>query len=281
MAASGYSSYIVNYAAMRLLKHPVSGAGADVPIGTIMMPGATGGTNKGVLIPCTATSTARAVGLLAELHDYSVVGDALTQTLTRWFEPPAAAGGSSYLNATVGTSTAPVPSHQIDLLDTFTAIKLDYNLASTLAVASATSTVLTITSEVANQDSSFVYVNAGTGIGQLGFISQSASGSLTLISALTTTLDSTSRLTKVMPLYWEQATLTINTASVPTLIASVPGITSSGARTVSLANFININGLTSRLDPLTFHNYQSLNSVTSLNFNSYLAMQDSEFHPIS
>lgn len=275
------STYVVNYADMRALEHPVSGAGSNVPQGTLLMPGVTNGTNKGVLIPVTATSTARCVGVLAELHNYATQGDALTQTLTQWFTMPASNGGSSFLGSAISGGGAPVPASRVNLLDTFTAIKMDYSIVSTLAVASATSSALTVTGEIAGQDSTFVYVNAGTGIGQLGFVKSSATDTLTWISALTTTLDSTSKLTKILPLYWEQATLLVNTTTAPTTVDSAVGISSSGARAISLANFISINGLTSRLDPKIHHKTTGLNSVSQLVFYSYFALQDTIYHPIS
>lgn len=255
---------------------PVSGAGSDIPVGTLMIPGVTGGTNIGVLIPATATSTVDCLGVLNELHDYSECGDALTQTLTRWFPLPALNSGSYQLGAKL--AGGPYPSHRVDLIDTMVSVKVDYSLASTVAVASATTTALTITSEVSGEDSTFVYVNAGTGIGQLGFIKSSTTDTLTLISALTTTLDSTSKLTKVLPLFYSLVIWKVNTTTQPTTLDSVAG--NGSARAAVLANFITINGLQSRLDPYVFHNSQSLNSLSQFALSSYVGIQNSLFHPI-
>lgn len=281
MAASYTGCYVVNWADMRALGFPVSGAGSNIPYGTVMMPGTSNGTNKSILIPCTATSTARGIGLLAENHTYSVSGDALTQTLTQYYAIPGFAGQSLAPGGAPAVGGLIYPTHRVDLFDTFTAVKMDYYLASTLAVASATTTAITVTGEIAGQDGTFVYVNAGTGIGQLGFIKSSTTDTLTLISALTTTLDSTSKLTKILPLFWEQATLLVNTTTAPTRIDSAVAITSSGARALPLANFLSINGLPARIDPKIHHNYQGLNSVSQLNMFAYTAFQDSAFHPIS
>lgn len=285
MAASPGITTVVNWADARALAFPVSGAGSNIPVGTIMVPGQTGGTNAGVLIPAAATSAAASgyagvLGVLAAPHVFATSGDATTATLVQWFEVPGFSSISSLLGVAITTAAASsLPSHAVDLLDTAVLVKMSYNLASTLAVASATTTVLTITSEVSGQDSAFVYVNAGTGLGQLGFIKSSGSGSLTLTSALTTTLDSTSKLTKIQPLFWQNQTLLINTTTQSTLLDSAPGIASSGARATPVANFISINGLSQRMDPKILHNMQNLNKVSALDFYSYLAFGGSALHP--
>lgn len=271
------STYVVNYADMREIGFPVSGAGANIPIGTLMMNGATNGTNKGVLIPVTAASNTVGLGVLNEFHNFSASGDATTATLVQWFPISGFDGGSFLLGSK--TSGGPFPSHRVDLFDTMVAVKVDYSQTSTVAVASATTTALTITGEVAGEDSTFVYVNAGTGIGQLGFIKSSTTDTLTLTSALTTPLDNTSKLTKVLPLFYSTVIWKVNTTTQPTTLDSVAG--NGTGRAVVLANFLGINGLTTRLDPKIYHNAQSLNTVSQLNFYSYLGLTDTAFHPIA
>ncbi len=247
-----------------LLVLPVSGAGANIPVGTILMPGVTGGTNVGVLIPITASSNADAVGVLAEKHIYSgsgSSGDATTGTLVNWYRE----------------FTQYAPSHPIELLNTCALLRVDYNLASTLAVASATSTVLTITSLAATADSSFFYNNAGTGIGELNFAKTTASGSATLISASNTTVDNTTKLTQVLPLMYAFITWLVNTASVPTLIDSAAAA-GSGIGAI-LSNRIVMNGNDLPLDPKAFHKKTGLNGLASLSMYSLLAVQDTIFNP--
>lgn len=271
------STYVVQNQAIKQLLFPVSGAGSNVPVGTLLMPGVTAGTNIGVLIPVTASSNADAVGVLNELHNYSGSGDATTATLVQWFPLPAVNSNAYQLGVKL-SGGGPYPSHPVELLDNSIAIKVDYSLVSTVAVASATTTALTITSEVANEDSTFVYVNAGTGIGQLGFIKSSTTDTLTLISALTTTLDSTSKLTKILPLFMNTVVWLVNSTTVPTQLDSVAGLGSG--RACVLANFINKNGLVRQLDPKIDHNAQSLNSLAQLGFSSFLQVQDTSLHPI-
>ena len=279
MAASPAVTSVVNYSDARELAFPVSGAGANIPIGTIMMPGVTLGTNAGVLIPCTAASNADAIGILNAPHNYAASGDAITTTLAQWFE----IGGfdsNSYLLGNKIAGGGPLPSHKCDLFDTAVLVKVSYSQASTMAVASYSSPTVTITSEITGKDSGFLYINAGTGIGQLAFITISNAGSDTLVSAtpLTVALDSTSKLTQILPLFYNLPVWLINTTTQSTLLNSTAAV--GTGRADIIANFIRINGLSNRLDPKIFHNWQGLNLVGSLDFYSYLAMQDTGFHPI-
>lgn len=243
---------------------PVSGAGANIPLGTILMPGVTGGTNIGVAIPITASSNADAIGCIAEKHVFSgsgSSGDATTATLVNWYSP----------------FTQYPPSRPVNLLNTCALVRVDYSLVSTLAVASATSTVLTITSLAGSADSSFFYVNAGTGIGELNWAKTTASGSATLTSASNTTLDNTSKLTQILPLFYSSITWLINTASVATLIDSAAAAGSGGASI--LQNMIGINGSEFYLDPKAFHKKTGLQNVANLSMYSKVALVDTIFNP--
>jgi len=66
-------------------------------------------------------------------------------------------------------------------------------------VASATATVITITSMEDNMDGGWFYVRAGTGVGQLQYITAAATTDVTT-DTMTTTLDSTSKLIMLRPL---------------------------------------------------------------------------------
>jgi hypothetical protein len=248
---------------------PVSGGGANIPVGTLMMPGATNGTNKGVLVPVTASSTARAIGVLAELHNYAASGDATTQTLVSWFP-----------NGILGSGNTQFPSRKVQLLTNAVQVRMEYSLTTTgMAVASATGTVLTITSNEANRDGSFVYVNAGTGLGQLLFVKSSSSTVSTLVSASTTTLDSTSYLTQILPHFYETPIFVVNSATVPTILDSSNA--AGTCRAVCLGSYITAQNADQRLDPKIYHNMQKLNSVTNLVFFSLLAFQNTAFTPNS
>ncbi len=280
MAAAPAVTSVVNYTDVRELLFPVSGAGANIPVGTLMMPGATLGTNAGVLIPVTASSNALVIGVLNGAHNYAASGDALTTTLNQWFAP-SGFDSNNYLLGNKTTGGGPFPSHPIDLIDTMVACKVSYSQASTMAVASYSSPTVTITNEITGKDSGFLYINAGTGIGQIGFITISNSGSDSLVSAtpLTVALDSTSKLTQILPLFYTLVIWKVNTTTASTYLDSTAAV--GTGRACVLANFININGRSDRLDPKIYHNAQGLNSVASLDFYSYLGLLNTSFHPVA
>lgn len=277
--------YVVNYADMRLLDFPISGAGSNIPIGTPIMPGVTAGTNDGVGIPITASSSADAIGLLAEPHIFANSGDATTSTLVQWFPIGSFAGNNSLLG-TLGaaglSAQGYLPSHKLDLLDTFVAVKMDYALsdATSFTVTTASSsTVMTTSTWAAAYDSGFVYFIAGTAIGQLGFIKSSiASTSATLVSALAVNFVAGDQTVVILPLFATiLPTILVNSTTVAPKIDTnyATGTVTAG----NMANFIVQNGLINRLDPKIYHKAQNLNKLTQLGFFSYLAFYDTVFHP--
>lgn len=249
---------------------PVSGAGANIPVGTLMMRGATGGTNKGIAIPVTATSNARGIGVLIQKHNYSLSGDALTATLCSWFPQ----------NGTLASGKSEFPSHQIELLSTSVVMRVEYSLASTVAVVSNTTTTVVVTSFEDNFDGGFIYVNAGTGIGQLFFVQASSSGNITIPATPTTALDSTSKLTKIMPYFLDTPVWKINSTTAPTLLDSTAA-TGTG-RAVNLGSFIQKgDGIAQYLDPLAYSGATGLSNISQLTFWSYMAMIDTCFDPVA
>lgn len=246
---------------------PVSGAGANIPVGTIMMPGATNGTNEAVAIPVTSSSNADAIGVLAEKHNYSASGDATQATLVSWFA-----------NGVMGSTNTAFPSHPIELCNNAVVIRVDYDLASTVAVASAISTALTVTGSVAGFGGSFVYYNAGTGIGQLVFIKSSTTDTLTLVGATGTTADNTTKITQILPIFHNLVVWLVNTTTVPTKLGSVAG--EGSGRALILGQYIQRNNVEERMDPKVCHGLTGLNSLTTLNMYAKLMIQDSCFDPI-
>jgi hypothetical protein len=256
---------------------PVSGAGSSIAAGALMMPGATSDTNEGVAIPFTASSNARALGVLVEPHNYAFSGDATQATLVQWFQVGAGLG-SSYAPGGSVTPGNPYPSRRIELFDTAIMIRVDY-AAGAVAVASATTTDWTITSETQGQGGSFAYVNGGVGVGQLAFIWKTSSGHMFPVTALTTTLTSTSTLTKILRHFYQTPIWKVSSATAPTTLDSVAG--DGTGKACVLGSFIQRNNMEDRLDPKIFHNMQSLNGLAVLNFYSLLQVTDTAFHPIS
>jgi hypothetical protein len=274
----------VNPNAKQYVVLPVSGAGSNIPVGTLMRAGATQGTNEGVAIPYASGSpatsgTALGIGILQELHNFAVSGDATQTTLVQWFQVGAMLGASYAPGASVNAGN-PFPSRKIELFDNSILFRIDYAVGA-VAVASYSAPTITITSEVAGFGGGFVYVNGGTGIGQLGFIASSTAGSMALVTGktFTTPLDSTSTLTKILPHFYSTPIWKVNTTTAPTLLDSVAG--AGSGRGACLGSYIQRNNMEDRLDPLIFNNMQSLSGLAVLNFYSLMQAQSTVFHPIA
>lgn len=155
----------------RLTRIPIDGASADIVEGAVVMPGVTAGTNYSVGILADAAA-ADSIGLMAAIHDFSVVGDSAQED-----------GAAAYVYGEVAEFE---PGCEV-------AAELINDASNDVDVASATSTVITITSLEDDIDGSWFYVRAGTGIGQLQYVDASASGNFTT-DTMTTTLDNTSKV---------------------------------------------------------------------------------------
>lgn len=163
----------------RIAQIPLSGAGTDIPDGTLIMKGVTAGTNL-------------TVGIVAT----SVCGNAIGVLIGKF-----TASGNDSTPATGVTETRGA----VELLTPgdFLEAELINDASNDVDVASATSTVLTVTSCEDFGEGGWVYVRAGTGVGQLLYIKSSTSGTWTIKSASTTTLDSTSKLLVMRPRLYE------------------------------------------------------------------------------
>lgn len=154
--------------------YEIDGATTDVEAGAVVMPGVTDETNRSSLI-VASSGAADAVGILVEKHE----SDATTD-----HDPDA----GTIFGASQREVEEFMPGCEV-------AAEMHDHADSDVDVASATSTVITITSLEDDIDGSWVYVRAGTGVGQLGYIKASASGNFTLKNATgLTTLDSTSKV---------------------------------------------------------------------------------------
>lgn len=154
--------------------YPVFGNAADIVEGAIVMRGATPGTNQPFAIVASG-ACADVIGLLKELHDYSVDGDSNV-------------GGTTLVNRKI-------------LINPFAVFQAEYDQTDTMAVVSSSGTTVTITSIEDNIDGGWVYAVAGTGKGQLQFIT-AADGS-TITTKTASGWDSTTTLIKILPL-WHQ-----------------------------------------------------------------------------
>jgi len=252
----------------RIMTFPVSGAGTNVPVGSLMMPGVTGDTNIGVLIPVTPSSNAQCIGIMAEKH--IAAGSGATSGIDATYATP--------INWWPNYATTPAVN-KVQLIDNCTLIRVEFDLTATgMSVASATNTVITITNYEAGYEDGFLYCRAGTGIGQLIFVKDGASGSATS-SAITTTLDSSSKLHQILPYFYDTPVWKVNSATAETKLDSTAA--AGTGRAIVLSRNMVRNGLDENLDNLAHHNLQSLNSLNQLVFYHLMSVVNSGWHRIA
>ena len=241
----------------RVCLYEIDGATAAISAGAVLMPGVTDETNRSSLIIASGAA-ADAVGLLVEAKAASAATD---------HDPDA---GTIF-----GAS-----QHEVEpfLPGCEVAAEMADDADNDVDVASATSTVLTITSMEDDTDGSWIYVRAGTGIGQLFYQKASASGTATIKSASTTTLDSTSKLVILRRKFHQLVELN-GTTNAATKIASTAAAGSLPWRV--LRNEMKYDGLAGwvQLDPTKHHNLQSLNSKHVV-FRQILSPADTLYNPL-
>lgn len=191
--------------------YPVYGAGADIVEGAVVMRGATPGTNGGQLI-VGVSALVDVVGVLAELHDYSVSGDSLI-------------AGTAWVYRKV-------------IINPFAVYRAQYDSTDTMAVASTSTTTVTVTSLEDNIDAGWLLGNDG----QLQFLTASAAGSATSKSASGWT--SANTLLKIVPVFHQL--IKINTAADKIGTDAAAG----AGEVANLDNWVQARGIPlQRLDP--------------------------------
>ena len=256
---------VIQSALSQFILAPVYAAAADLFKGALLMPGVTAETNDGVLINCTATSNAKAVGILDGLLDYSVSGESLVDGTT-WFYPKTA-------------GVADIPAKRVALIGPAVLCKVAYDTVDTMAVASSSGTTITITDLEDNIDTGFLYVVSGTGIGQIEIIVTSASGSCTVATAFATAVDSTSTMIKILPLFHDVVRWDIATATDTTKLGTDAAV-GSGRATI-LANYISRNSNVRLLDPDRHGGLTGLNSITDFQIYAVVNVVNTSFAEIA
>ena len=158
-------------------KLPLDGNGSDIVKGALVTPGVTAGQDLSTYIVSGAAGD-DVIGILLSIHDFSVVGDSTPEDGLAYVR-----GEIAYVNPNtiLAAEYANTASDDIDVAS--------YNNSTG---------VVTITSLENNIDGSWLFVRAGSGIGQLGYLKASASGNATFKSVLTTDLSSSSKVLKIL-----------------------------------------------------------------------------------
>ncbi len=229
----------------------IDGAGSDIVDGALMTFGITGEDNYGCAI-ISGAAAADAIGVKEGIHDFSAVGDSVT-------------GGTAWVYGAV------------NLLLPGAILGAEYDLTDAgAAIASMQSTTsVRIASSENSIDHFWFYVNAGTGIGQLVYVTGNDDTDYTLKGAPSTALvaaDST--LTKILTL---GCNLHVLSSSRAKLISTAAAGT---ARLNTLFAEMKYQGSADwvRLNPVNHHDLQ-LNGKAPV-FRNGLVAVDSFFAPI-
>ncbi len=247
-----------------LRQFPVTGAGANILEGAVLMPGVSAGTNLGALIPA-ATTCAKAVGILAEPHNITS-GSPLNADA----DPAAGTvyGPSSSNNGSLHPIYMFEPGAEV-------AGEMDQSSSGYLSVASATATTILVTSIEQDLDGSWGYVVSGTGVGQVFYVVTSIDGTLTIKSALTTQLDSTSKIILMRR-------RTYNLIDISSDATKIKSNADDGAWPVEIIRnefkYAGAEGWID-LDPTAHHNFQLKTRIA--NFRQIFVPKDTFLNPLT
>jgi len=212
---------IVNYGPDAVTHLPVSGGGSALAVGALLKRGATPASMNGHLRLAGGTGGhPDIIGILREAH---------------------AVGTDTDVAGTVFTT------HPVQMLQPFRVVRIEYSLATAdtvVATQAVSTTALTLTNLEDDIDAAFLYVAAGLGIGQTNYLTASAAGSATLKAAFGTSLDTTSRLVKILPRFHPLVALTSDGTKLTSTAAA-------GATTAMVYdNYIEKNNRITPLNPV-------------------------------
>lgn len=218
---------------LRAVRIPITGAGTIITDETIIMAGASQGTNIGLGIPYASGTPAEIFG---KLLGASVVANDSVQAGTTW------------------------TFADIELLDDTKLSEMDYSVATAdlLAVTSVSGTTITITSLENGADCGWFYAVSGTGAGLLSF--QTAINGGTSTSKTATGWDSTTKIIRIHRI--GHSLIALNAGS------QIKSTAAAGAFTaVVYENYIDFqgNGISKvLLDPTKHDNLQLVPSGSNL-----------------
>ena len=234
---------IKQYEPDHAINFPVTGGGTAIARNALLMRGTTPADNNGALILATGVG-ADTVAIIREAH---AVADDSTPAGTVF------------------------KTHPCDLIVPGRVVRVEYSLAAAddiAATQAVTTTTITLTSLEDDIDAAFLYVVDGTGEGQTNFLTASAAGSATLKAAFTTSLDTTSRLIKILPRFHLVGVLTADGIKLGSTAAA-------GTWTiVVLDNWIIRNGNEQQMNPINHAALTGLDGLASLRFEADILIRN-------
>jgi len=258
-----------------LVTLPINSA-TDLVRGTLLIKGTTGATNLGTAIVGAATSASNIVGILAELHDYSVNGSALVAGAVH-SAVISGAGGAAWF-APAGGNPNIFPSRKVELVEGLTLCRIDYATTGVAVTSSSSSTTVNMTSGEQDMDTSFLYASAGEAIGELR-MTVSDTTNVWVTAVAFTTMTTAGYLVKIPPLLHGLFVLTVGNTTTPTKIDSTAA--AGAARLVQLERHIVRNGLDEMLDPYTHGSLSGLNDLAQLQFYGVFGLCSTVFSPLA
>lgn len=181
----------------RLHEMQIDGAGSDIVEGAAVMIGVTDETNSGCAVVASGAA-ANCLGVLAHLHDYSVVGDTTPED------------GAIRVTGQVALF---MPGCEV-------AVEIDTDTQLDVATYTAGTKTIEITSLEDDIDGGWVYVTDGPGAGELQYIITSASGSIITKTAFSEALTSASDVVVLRPELHQLHTLSSNASKIVTSAAA-------------------------------------------------------------
>jgi hypothetical protein len=242
---------IVNYGPDNVVNLPVSGGGSALVAGALLKRGLTGTQPYGHLRLATGSSAIPdTIGILREAH--AAADDTL-------------AAGTFF------------KTHPVQLVVPARIVRVEFSLASAdliTCTAAVSTTAVTLTSLEDDIDTGWIYVAAGTGVGQLLYIAAAASGSCTLKTAPTTALDTTSKVVKVLPRFHQLGAISSDGTKLTSQAAA-------GAVAISVIDlYIERNNRQEQLNPVKHDALTGLSSLRDFHLYADVAIRDSLFYTI-
>jgi len=238
---------VVNYGPDNVTHLPVSSAGTALVAGALMGRSLTGTQPRGHLrLVSGTTAFPDTVGILRQ----SLVATTLDTD----------AAGTIF-------TLRPIQL----VLPQSTIIRVYYGVAAADLITctqAVSTTTITVTSLEDDIDTAFLYVQTGTGAGQTNYLTAAAAGSATLKAAFGTSLDTTSKFIKILPLFHQLGAINTDGTALTSQAAA-------GAIAITVVrNWMERNGDEVQLDPTKHSALNGLNSLRSIRFGADIIVRD-------
>lgn len=240
-----------NYGPELLIDLPVSGGGSALVSGAALARGISGSQPYGHLVLATGTSAVPdIVGILREAHATANDTDAAGTVFT---------------------------THPVEIMLSSRLLLVEYSQASADLITctqAVSTTTITLTSLEDDIDTGGLYVAAGTGIGQINYLTAAGAGSATLKAAFTTDLDTSSKVVKILPRFHQLGSLNSDGTKLSSQAAA-------GAVQVSIVDtLIERNGRREQFNPVKHSALTGLSGLHSFRIYAVMAFRNTFIYTV-